>query len=360
MSPRRVSVIMSVYNGQKHLREAVESILGQTFTDFEFIVVDDGSTDSTWKILTSYHDQRIALVRSQENLGLSKSLNRGLKIARGEYIARQDADDVSFPARLTTQLEYLCSHSHVGLLGTAYHVIDTKGRRIATHRQPLTDTEIRWQMLFHNAFCHTSVMFRRELIDTGEPPYSEGLRYSQDYDLWARLLRRTPAANLPAPLVAFRAHQASASATARDEQQATASLVAARQVDTLVPQLQLTLSEIDRLRYWYYELPRRLSAQDMGLCLALLHILDAFEKQDKVDPDIARRVRRLWIGRILAAVPAVPQRALWTSGLLGRMLRGDAASLMTHLAKRGIRRIARVVQIVSRVGLSLTPSILSL
>ena len=359
MSPR-VSVIMSVYNGQEHLGEAIESILVQTFTDFEFIIVDDGSTDSTWKILTSYHDERITPARSQQNLGLSKSLNRGLKIAKGDYIARQDADDVSLPARLTTQLEYLYQHNLVGLLGTAYHVVDAKGHCMATHRQPLTDTEIRWQMLFHNAFCHTSVMFRRELVDTGEPPYSRELRYSQDYDLWARLLRRTQAANLPAPLVAFRAHEASASATARDQQQRAASAIAAREVHRLVPQLQLTPSEINRLRHWYYKLPQRLSPQDMGLCRVLLQILDAFEKQDNVDDHIARRLHRLWVDRILAAVPVEPQRALWTSGLLAAMLRRDAASLVTHLGKRGIRRIARVVQIVSRLGLALTPSILSL
>jgi len=356
----KVSVVMSVYNGEEYLGEAIESILHQTFTDCELIIVDDGSTDSTWRILTTYHDRRITLVRSQENLGLARSLNRGLKIARGDYIARQDADDVSLPARLTTQLEYFSRHSHVGLLGTAYHVVDTKGRHIATHRQPFTDTEIRWQMLFHNAFCHTSVMFRRELIDTGEPPYSKELRYSQDYDLWARLLRRTRAANLPAALVAFRTHEASASAMAGDEQQRAASAIAAREVHALVPQLLITASEIDRLRQWYYELPQRLSPQDMELCRVLLQILAAFEKQDNVDPQIAKRVRLLWIERILAAVPAVPQRALWTSGLLGAMLRSDAASLVTHLGKRGIRRIAQVIQIVSRVGLALTPSILSL
>jgi glycosyltransferase involved in cell wall biosynthesis len=105
----KVSVLMSVYNGESHLGEAVEGILKQTFTDFEFIIVDDGSTDSTWSILSEYatRDKRIVLLQNKNNIGLAQSLNKGLAMARGEYIARQDADDISLSVRFANQVEYL-------------------------------------------------------------------------------------------------------------------------------------------------------------------------------------------------------------------------------------------------------------
>lgn len=344
MTTPKISVVMSVYNGEKYLREAVESILNQTFRDFELIIIDDGSTDGTAAILDSYTDPRIVRLHNSQNIGLTRSLNRGLVVARGEFVARQDADDVSLPERLAIQIEYLQQHSHVGLLGTAYHVWDEQGRCTATHRQPLTDTEIRWQMLFHNAFCHTSVMFRRELVNGDESFYNEDLLYGQDYDFWAKLLRRTCAANLQTPLVARRPHDSSTSATHLEEQQHICSTIAAQQINLLIPQLLLTPSESDTLRHWYFGLPQRLSKQDMVLCRVLLQILSAFEKQQNVDPDIVRSIRQRWIIRILIAAPVEYQKDLWTAGLFGFILR-DAPYVLAYASKRAILRIRRVLKI---------------
>jgi glycosyltransferase involved in cell wall biosynthesis len=197
---------MSVYNRSEYLREAIESILSQTLKSFEFIIIDDGSTDGTWDILTEYaiQDQRIALVQNGKNLGLSQSLNKGLVLAQGNYIARQDADDVSLPKRLAAQIGYFEQQPRVGLLGTAYHIMNSQGQQQAVYRHPETDTEIRWQMLFHNAFCHSCVMFRREFLNRGDLFYDENLPCSQDYELWNRMLQQTSAANLKTPLVAWR------------------------------------------------------------------------------------------------------------------------------------------------------------
>jgi len=338
-----VSVVMSVYNGTLYLREAVESILNQTFGDFEFIVVDDGSTDSTWDILNRYArcDERILLFRNPENVGLTKSLNMGLRKARGRFIARQDGDDISFPERLASQMAYLQRHDDVGLLGTAYYKADSQGRRSArVYRHPQTDTEIRWKMLFHNAFCHTSVILRRELFVAGNDLYNEDLPYSQDYDLWVRVLRRTCAANLPKPLVAFRMHESSIRHAHGEEQGRIATAISARQIGGLIPQRPLSGYEVDTLRLWYQKFPLLLGEQDTALCLLLLQIFREFARQQELDPKALRRLRQRWIGCMFGALP-IWRRHLWRSGLFKVILREDARSVLTQTPKGTIRWIVR-------------------
>jgi glycosyltransferase involved in cell wall biosynthesis len=193
---------MSVNNGEKYLREAVDSILAQTLTDFEFIIVDDGSTDGTVDILRTYSDPRIRTVR-QENRGLTKSLNRGIGVSRGEFIARQDADDRSFPERLATQLEFLSSHAEIAMVGSAVEVISGNGKGLATFRHPTDPVEIRDALRTYNCFWHGSVMFRREsFLALGG--YCEEFTTAQDYDLWLRFSERYQLANLPDPYYAYR------------------------------------------------------------------------------------------------------------------------------------------------------------
>ena len=176
---------MPVYNGEACLRESLESILGQTLDDFELVVVDDGSTDSTWSILRQYagRDGRVILDRHERNLGIVAALNRGLSLARGRYIARQDADDVSLPVRLSAQTEFLESHREVGLLGSFYYRLFANGERVL-RRPPEEDTLIRWRLLFGNVWCHASIMLRRStLLELDEPRYRD-FPHAEDYDLW--------------------------------------------------------------------------------------------------------------------------------------------------------------------------------
>jgi glycosyltransferase involved in cell wall biosynthesis len=123
----KLSVIMSVHNGEKYLREAIESILNQTFTDFKFIIINDGSTDNSLAIIRSYDDKRIRILNNGTNIGLTKSLNKALKQAKGKYIARQDADDVSLPDRFEAQLKYFVQYPEVALLGTSTYIINQEG-----------------------------------------------------------------------------------------------------------------------------------------------------------------------------------------------------------------------------------------
>lgn len=205
---------MSVYNGEAHLREAIDSILNQSFTDFEFIIVDDCSTDASLEIIRSFEDIRIKIINNEKNIGLTKSLNIALKQAGGKYIARQDSDDISLQHRLKKQLDYLEKHPGVVLLGTSIFAIDSNGRisekRIAAPNPGKT--------LFEgNKFVHGSVMFKKDLLkEVGY--YNELFKYSQDYELWLRIAEHYDARNLTEPLYKLRVHSGSIGASKIGEQ----------------------------------------------------------------------------------------------------------------------------------------------
>lgn len=217
MNSPRVSVVLSVYNGAEHLREAVDSILNQTFIDFEFIILDDGSTDHTWEILTDFDDPRIVLVRNQENMGLTKSLNEGLGMAKCEYIARQDADDISLPERLAKQVEFLERNREVGLLSCAFVEIDEEGRSVSIQRLPAGNSELQARLLISNCFCHGAAMFRRECLES-VGAYREEFDFAQDYDLWLRISEKYKVANLEDALYEWRLRTDAVSITGRPRQ----------------------------------------------------------------------------------------------------------------------------------------------
>lgn len=204
-SSPRISVLMSVYNGEKHLEEAIRSVLDQTFHDFEFIIINDGSKDSTARIIERYrrHDRRIQAY-DQSNQGLVAALNRGLGLARGEYVARMDADDVCLPERLAQQVEFLDAHPEVGICGTWLETIgELHGE---ARRYPTDDTEIRCWLLFESALGHPSVMIRRAMLAQPSLSYDTACLHAEDYDLWVRAARHTVLANIPKVLLRYRLH----------------------------------------------------------------------------------------------------------------------------------------------------------
>jgi glycosyltransferase involved in cell wall biosynthesis len=209
---------MSVYNGEAYLAQALDSILGQSFSSFEFIVIDDASTDDTAGILAGYagRDSRICLLSNQKNMGLAWSLNRGLKQADGRYIARMDADDICLPPRLEKQFSFMEEHPGVGVLGTAVEIIDSAGQVIGQRMYPPDPIVIRWRLALENPLCHPTVMMRRSLLP--DAPYNSDLNTAQDYDLWCRLGLLTRSANLPQPLLRFRKHGANLTYTKGGEQ----------------------------------------------------------------------------------------------------------------------------------------------
>jgi glycosyltransferase involved in cell wall biosynthesis len=199
----KLSVIIPVYNGEKYLAAAVESILTQTFSDFELIIINDGSTDQTAHLLATYADPRIMLI-NQPNQGVTKSLNRGLAMARGNYIARMDADDIAKPDRFAKQLALLETQPEIAFCGSWAKAIDKDGNEIADFNYPpISHEQIRRYYWFHNPFIHSSVMFRKNIIDQCGV-YDEKIIRAQDYEYWGRIIRRFKTANLPEQLLLYR------------------------------------------------------------------------------------------------------------------------------------------------------------
>jgi glycosyltransferase involved in cell wall biosynthesis len=239
MTTPRVTVLMSVHNGGPWLRAAVESVLVQTWRDFEFFILDDASTDDSAAQIEAFRDSRIRLIRLPENIGLTRCLNRGLREARGEFIARQDADDLSAPSRLEKQLGFLEAHSGVPLVGAQARLIDERGHSRGARDLPCEPVALRWLSLLDNPIIHTAAMFRTSVIRDELGGYDESFPCCQDYDLWARVLVRHPAANLTERLVSVREHGGSISATRQAEAREMVRRVVRRLADAWLPELKL-------------------------------------------------------------------------------------------------------------------------
>lgn len=199
----KVTVLMPVYNGEKYVGEAIESILGQTFKYFEFLIINDGSTDKSEEIIRSYKDPRIRLINNERNLGLADSLNIGLKEASGEYIARMDQDDISLPSRLAKQVTFLDQHPDIGVVGSQATIIDEHGQKQSLLSLPLTHPLIAWTMFFKNPMAHPSVMMRRSVLSK---QFYQPESCPEDYELWSRLIFRTKFVNFAEPLIRYRFH----------------------------------------------------------------------------------------------------------------------------------------------------------
>lgn len=209
----KISVIMSVLNGEKYISEAIDSIVSQTCGDFEFIVVDDGSTDQTWQILQSYanRDFRLVTIKMNENVGTSLALNKALEVAKGCYIARQDADDVSLPERLTKLSNFLNEHPAVGLVGSQANMVDSQGKFLEIGFTIRENEVIQNTLLDLMCLCGPSVMIRRSHFESAGFYFADDMSYSEDYDLCLRLGEVALIENLDIPLYTYRQHQESVS-----------------------------------------------------------------------------------------------------------------------------------------------------
>ncbi len=201
-----VSVVLPAFNTEKYVGEAVESILSQTFTDFELIVIDDGSGDRTAEILRGYAraDARLRILSNGNNRGIPKTRNIGIKAARGRYIAWQDADDISLPERLQKQFDYMEKHSEVALLGTAKNTISDTGELLKENVVSLLKPKFE-DLLQMNRFVNGSTMIRKSALEV-VGGYDETFYSAEDYELWLRIAKRFPVANLPEVLYIYRVH----------------------------------------------------------------------------------------------------------------------------------------------------------
>ncbi len=279
----KVTVLMSVFNGSTHLGSAVESILNQSFTDFEFLIIDDGSTEPVCDQIRNFGDDRIRLV-AHENRGLTMSLNRGLALAEAEYVARMDADDLSLPDRLEKQFEIISSSSRLELIGTFFSTIDEHGT-VLKKKELIIDPIYRlWRLLFHNNYGHGTIMFRKSSI-VRAGMYDTRLRFAQDFDLWSRISRKDNTFVIPEFLYQYRMNTNSEQASVKnyDDQLQAAIWISDRNLRSCNPKLtERDLMELRSL-YWEFQMP---SVSERAPVLAV-ETLKAF--CNKYDLDVSER-----------------------------------------------------------------------
>lgn len=216
-----VTVLMPVYNGEKHLAKAVESILNQTYRDFEFLIIDDCSTDSTPDILDRYDDSRIVRLRNDPNVGITRTLNRGLEMARADFIARMDSDDISYPDRLEHQVAHMKAHPETGLLGTRYVIVDEVGNSIYGEPSPPesgSESYVAWTLLWMTTIQHPTAMIRRSLLEKHGLRYDADYETAEDYELWTQIRRYSKVERLWETGLDYRVSEQGISQTRREKQ----------------------------------------------------------------------------------------------------------------------------------------------
>lgn len=204
MKTPKVSVLMPIYNGEKFLRQAIDSILTQTFKDFEFLIIDDGSVDKTAHILKTYKDSRMQIITHKTNKGLIFSLNQGIKIAKGKYIARMDADDISLPDRFIKQVKFMENNPKVAVCGTWIKLINNKNNDIW---QPPSDHKtIKSLSLFYSSIYHPTALIRNDTLKRHGLSYNSSFIHAEDYELWVRIMEYAKVVNLKETLLLHRIH----------------------------------------------------------------------------------------------------------------------------------------------------------
>ena len=229
-----ISTIIPVHNGRVHLHTAIQSILNQSFKDFELIIINDCSQDNTAEILSHYYrvDPRINIINNKKNLGITKSLNKGLEIAKGKYIARMDGDDKSMPDRFKIQVEFMEKNPDFILCGGQVKTEMTGfDKRKNTPENP---DVIKAMLFFDNAIIHPSVMLRWDILKKEGYKYDETMRVAQDYELWVRLAEKYKLVNLPEELLEYRWHESNVSIIKRTEQKQNQFIAKIRQLEKLI------------------------------------------------------------------------------------------------------------------------------
>jgi glycosyltransferase involved in cell wall biosynthesis len=227
------TVLLPVHNAERSLQAAINSIFKQSFGDIELLVMDDGSSDGTLRVLNGCRDRRLRVVRKSENQGLIAALNEGIQLARSPYIARMDADDIAHPRRLELQLACFDAHPDVGICGTWFRV--RGGWRRTVVRTPVSHEAISARLFFRSPFAHPTVMFRRSFLEESGLRYDPQAVDAEDFDLWTRARERTRFANVPRVLLDYHVHEGQTSARRLRSQLDSAGRVRLRQLAALMP-----------------------------------------------------------------------------------------------------------------------------
>lgn len=214
-----ITVLMPVYNVEKYIRFAIDSILSQTYEDFSFLIIDDASTDHTVDIICEYQDKRIKLIRNSRNLGVANSLNKGLAIIDSPYIARMDGDDISNPTRFEKQLAYMKFYPKLSIVGSHMELIDDRGTIIKKQNKQVENENIKVGLfLGHTSLAHPSIIIKRSALNKFRLQYDSAYQYAEDYELYCKASQYIEFDNYPEALVQYRIHPESVSQKHRKQQ----------------------------------------------------------------------------------------------------------------------------------------------
>jgi len=342
-----VSVLLSVRDGERYLRAALESVLGQSVRDLELVVVDDASEDGTPAVLDAVADARLRAFRNDEPRGLAASLNRALDEARGRYVARMDADDVALPRWLERSLAALSVEPGVGIVGSGVLDVDEDGRPGRVHVFDRGRAVFRWHSLFSSPAFHDTVVLERDLLERHGLRYDERFGESEDYELWTRLLAVTEGDSVPEPLVLHRLHPQQASRRRGDLQRSLAREVSLRRIGELAPELTDGRAGLARAA----ALGDEVAPGDVeDAAEALLELLARFRAEweypdrelEAVRRSAARALARLASGAGPAAGPRVLRRALTLDPALP-VRAATRRAARRRLARRARREAARAL-----------------
>lgn len=273
MKHPKITVLMSVYNGERYLREAIDSILNQTFKYFEFLIINDGSTDSTAEILQSYSDSRIKIINNERNIGLTKSLNMGLMMAKGEYIARMDADDISVKDRLKLQYDFLENNKDIGFVFSLADVIDVAGKRVGRFDKIFSPEEVYYILYFGNCIAHSTVFFSKDIV-INSGGYDERMDKAQDYELWTRLSKITKLVQINKVLVSWRETKSNMSSTYLCQQTNPANRISKQKIEDIIGK-KITNNEYSVLKDMKLD---NVKINNFNIFKNILTLLDTFNK----------------------------------------------------------------------------------
>jgi glycosyltransferase involved in cell wall biosynthesis len=293
----KVTVLMAVYNAEKYTKLAIDSILLQTFKNFEFLIINDASTDSSLDLIESYDDPRIRLITNEENLGLVKTLNRGLKLAEGEYIARMDADDICDLTRLQKQIDFFEQNPDHVLLGSSYILIDQDGKEKYRKIKPLSDIQVRWISLFRTVIDHPVAMFSSSLAK--QLTYNENYKTTQDYDLWLRMMQHGKAAVLKEPLLSYRMHSENVSTQKKSLQRNTMKSIAIAHISREFSLEDETLNNVN-VFFDTFLLEVKANKESIVKCIQALEFL----KHEFIKKQQLNKKNQIWLNRNLAGLLA--------------------------------------------------------
>ena len=240
----KVSVIIPAYNAESYIGEALGSIMNQTWSDFECILINDCSTDQTAKVIRSWHDNRIILLHNEVNMGIAATYNKGLDYATGTYVARMDADDISLPERLRKQVEFLDANPDIGAVGSAIARF-CESSDLGVISLPICPKQVKVNMLSNQSIANPSSMFRTSILNNNNLRCREEYDIAEDYDFWSRFNHYAEISNLPDVLLRYRVHAKQATQAQRSRQELAASRVRRYMLNELVP-------DVPELLFWLY------------------------------------------------------------------------------------------------------------